>query len=464
MAIGSTLRPELGRMDFSGIERGGRAAAEAIMRGSEQLGAGIRSAGASIGQAMEKTKEREFQIAEQQKAMKSQIAGTQTIIKGLLTLDGLPDPQKTMLKDFSIQLGNEDIPVSNRFNMAKQLTGVGSAIFEGYMESQKPQDIKPIQRFENAGTWTLPTGEEVAGAFDRVSGATGYLDTETNQFTLLPKGSAKAENRGISASQINTQVLEALGNLGKDPEDVTDADITRISGGNAILAGALREERSQAQAREARSAADIQTGKSPYQIEMDKATGQMMAKWVTEDRVKAVNNLSTLNTVVSQLQSGAIETRTVIDFLPNVFELPQYLRSIFASEEATAYAQVYGLVSQTLTEALGNQFTQIEGERQVNASYNPRLTAEQNIQLLDRTRLLVQKTIKAKDALAEYGNKTGGIRDYPGIMPITVLNDGLEELETLQSEMLGEDISRKPDYISTSSGGTFRVEEISTGK
>jgi len=44
-------------MDFSGIERGGRAAAEAIMRGSEQLGAGIRSAGASIGDAIQKYQE-----------------------------------------------------------------------------------------------------------------------------------------------------------------------------------------------------------------------------------------------------------------------------------------------------------------------------------------------------------------------------------------------------------------------
>lgn len=57
MAIGSTLRPELGRMDFSGIERGGRAAAEAIMRGSERLGRGIESAGASIGGAIQKYQE-----------------------------------------------------------------------------------------------------------------------------------------------------------------------------------------------------------------------------------------------------------------------------------------------------------------------------------------------------------------------------------------------------------------------
>ena len=53
MAIGSTLRPELGRMDFSGIERGGRAAAEAIMRGSERLGAGIESMGENIAKYRE---------------------------------------------------------------------------------------------------------------------------------------------------------------------------------------------------------------------------------------------------------------------------------------------------------------------------------------------------------------------------------------------------------------------------
>jgi len=50
-------------MDFSGIERGGRAAAEAIMRGSEQLGAGIRSAGASIGDAISKYQENKIMDA-----------------------------------------------------------------------------------------------------------------------------------------------------------------------------------------------------------------------------------------------------------------------------------------------------------------------------------------------------------------------------------------------------------------
>jgi len=40
-------------MDFSGIERGGRAAAEAIMRGSERLGAGIESMGENIAKYRE---------------------------------------------------------------------------------------------------------------------------------------------------------------------------------------------------------------------------------------------------------------------------------------------------------------------------------------------------------------------------------------------------------------------------
>ena len=104
MAIGSTLKPELGRMDFSGIERGGRAAAEAIMRGSEQLGAGIRSAGASIGQAMEKTGE-----------MKATINSTYSLIKGMSGNKNMNPEFFARLDEMGSQLKNEDIPLTQRY-------------------------------------------------------------------------------------------------------------------------------------------------------------------------------------------------------------------------------------------------------------------------------------------------------------------------------------------------------------
>lgn len=145
MAIGSTLRPELGRMDFSGIERGGRAAAEAIMRGSERLGAGIRSAGASIGQAMEKTGE-----------MKSTINSTYSLIKGMSGNKNMNPEFLARLDAMGSDLKNEDIPLTQRYKMAERLSSIHDVLFaegmKNYMESQKPQPLTDPEEFGTALT------------------------------------------------------------------------------------------------------------------------------------------------------------------------------------------------------------------------------------------------------------------------------------------------------------------------
>jgi len=143
MKFGSTIRPELGRMDFSGIERGGRAYAEGVMRGSELLGAGIRSAGASIGQAIEKTGE-----------MKSNIKAAQSVMQGITGMEGIDPRAIERLNMMSEQLTNEEIPLSQRNAMASTLRSMGGTLFsagiQNYMQSQQAPkvtfgDIVPLQ-------------------------------------------------------------------------------------------------------------------------------------------------------------------------------------------------------------------------------------------------------------------------------------------------------------------------------
>jgi len=143
MKFGSTIRPELGRMDFSGIERGGRAYAEGIMRGSELFSAGIRSAGASIGQAIEKTGE-----------MKSNIKAAQSVMQGITGMEGIDPRAIERLNMMSEQLTNEEIPLSQRNAMASTLRSMGGTLFaagiQNYMQSQQPPkvtfgDIVPLQ-------------------------------------------------------------------------------------------------------------------------------------------------------------------------------------------------------------------------------------------------------------------------------------------------------------------------------
>ena len=108
-----------------------------------------------------------------------------------------------------------------------------------------------------------------------------------------------------------------------------------------------------------------------------------------------------MNNAFEALASGAADTRTFVDFVPDIAGFRDTARGLFNPSGQAAYDNVVSVVATTLKEALGAQFTEKEGTRILNASFNPQLSPEQNLERLAGIAATISATIEAKDAQSE---------------------------------------------------------------
>ena len=160
-------------------------------------------------------------------------------------------------------------------------------------------------------------------------------------------------------------------------------------------------------------------------------TGKQLAKklvspWLANDREIAIGNLSKMNEVVTGLQSGAIDTRTVTDFAPAFAR--DTLRSFANQSGQNAVDVVRDVVFQNLKSILGGAFSAKEAEELVSSSYNPMLDEATNLERLMRTSDLMMNMIESKDSLVSHLNSGGKIGDYDGIKPFDVYSAGKQNL------------------------------------
>ena len=142
------------------------------------------------------------------------------------------------------------------------------------------------------------------------------------------------------------------------------------------------------------------------QKEAFKKIGQQAGVWTSAETggaIKAQANLETYLDIVNDLESGALETGTPSDKLINFLQfggLDDNLRGLFDPEKQNAIELVRGVVFQGLRETLGAQFTEREGTRLVQTSYNSALSAEDNIKRLKRLASVLKATMDYKTELS----------------------------------------------------------------
>ena len=145
----------------------------------------------------------------------------------------------------------------------------------------------------------------------------------------------------------------------------------------------------------------------PASLAMYKQIGEDMAPWLsakTGGAIKAEANLDAYNEVITMLEAGDIktgETKDKVIALLNVGNIADDLRAIFSPKDQNAIELVRGVVFQGLRETLGAQFTEREGRQLVQASYNPALSSEANINRLKRLATVLQATINYKTDLSK---------------------------------------------------------------
>jgi hypothetical protein len=158
---------------------------------------------------------------------------------------------------------------------------------------------------------------------------------------------------------------------------------------------------------------------SPAEKSRDSEAGKQLANWDSQGRATVTSNIEALNNVIGGLEDGQIKTRGFIDALPFGAD---WARAIMNPEAQDAKDRVQGVIFQTLRETLGAQFTEREGQRLVEASYNAKLGPEQNAaRLRDYTKNL-QRAAEARESQLQYLKENRTLQGYTGPDPEAIMS------------------------------------------
>ncbi len=189
---------------------------------------------------------------------------------------------------------------------------------------------------------------------------------------------------------------------------------------------------------------------TPFQTKTSEDLAEPMNKWRTSGKQQAEGNLEQYNKQIAGLKSGEITTRGLLDYAPSFFGIQDATRALFRPLDQQAVDRMNQIVFQGLRGTLGAQFTQREAERLVAASYNPKLPEEQNIERIQASADILERTIRAKNDLMAHMDAGGNIGNYKGLMAESVFESGLRDMEMSNAKV----------PILTPSGANVRIKKI----
>jgi len=163
--------------------------------------------------------------------------------------------------------------------------------------------------------------------------------------------------------------------------------------------------------------ANKQAPLTPSQKKFAEEAGKGAFEWDQGGRQGAQENIQKFSGVLDGLASGQVDTRTLSEFVPFGGD---WWRSAMNPTGQQALDNIRGVIFQGLRETLGAQFTEKEGERLVNAAYNPKLGEAENIQRLRPALNRMRAVFQAKENLTQHIINGGDIRDYQGKTPMDV--------------------------------------------
>ena len=134
--------------------------------------------------------------------------------------------------------------------------------------------------------------------------------------------------------------------------------------------------------------------------------GQEVVDWnLSGGYTKQLENLSKIDDVI-----GTLKEQNVTGKFTGL--VPRVIRAFINPDSVAIEDDIRSIIFQSLRETLGAQFTQKEGERLVEASFNILLSEETNIKRLERLKSTILKMAEAKEQAAKYfiandGDMTG---------------------------------------------------------
>jgi hypothetical protein len=140
---------------------------------------------------------------------------------------------------------------------------------------------------------------------------------------------------------------------------------------------------------------------------------------------KQLENLSKIDDVI-----GTLKEQNVTGKFTGL--VPRVIRAFINPDSVAIEDDIRSIIFQSLRETLGAQFTQKEGERLVEASFNILLGEETNIKRLERLKSTILKMAEAKEQAAKYfiandGDMTG--YEFQTSFGFNDIKDGMWKVE-----------------------------------
>ena len=236
-----------------------------------------------------------------------------------------------------------------------------------------------------------------------------------------------------------------------------DIDI-RAGGVSADIAEATRDAViREAEAKAAKAEADaaaaqagvptaVKTGKmslTPGQQKVDENFAPEYNTWVsTGGYADTVRQLQELYTVISELEGGKQLSGAIVGRLP-----PLIQQILYGDDPKNIKATVDKLTVSSLRQILGAQFTQEEGKRIQEMSYDPTVSEASNIAKIKSSVRELLARAKAKQASADYFGKHGTLAGYTGPMADTPGewdNTLLNKADKTFADLYGEEAAETP--------------------
>lgn len=146
---------------------------------------------------------------------------------------------------------------------------------------------------------------------------------------------------------------------------------------------------------------------TPGQLAADRDFGKEYNEWNQSGKAGVDKNLTRLHGALDQLEADKNKSSLSGRFTGL---LPNFLRS---TESKTIQQDVQAAAQASLKQALGSQFTEKEGERIMNAAYDPSLPPEENIKKINNAIDEIESIKQSKDARSQQFQKQGTLFGLP---------------------------------------------------
>lgn len=151
----------------------------------------------------------------------------------------------------------------------------------------------------------------------------------------------------------------------------------------------------------------------------DKSFGKDYQQWVSGGFSNVQGNLEKLQSVYDRIGEKDELGKTI---------LPEMIRARTNPESVEVEQNIGNVVFQSLKEILGGQFTEKEGQRLVQQSYDSRLSDEANQKKVQSSLKTLRNMAEAKQKAAEYFAENGTLKGFPGYKANN-MSDFIKELK-----------------------------------